>query len=293
MRADHGREFPVEFLADRFGVSVSGYYAWERRPAASPRRAAALDLSAKVLGLFTASGGVLGHRKIHHALTEAGLVVNRKTVAARMRELDLVPVPTRRAWKRAAARKRVVPDPVDRVERNFSTAVAAGTILVGDITYVRTDQGWLYVATVIDIASRHVLGWASSARADSGLITRALRKAIATGHIAAKAVFHTDHGVQYRSRRFRKFCNKHDIRRSMGKNYECWDNAVAESFFSKLKGERLDLVRLPTRAAAIWEVADYIRYFNTARPHQTLGYATPAATLDRLTRPATTTPVAA
>ena len=293
MKAEYGREFPIGFLADKFEVSVSGYYAWEKRPAVSPRKAAAWDLSAKVLGLFTASAGVAGHRKIHHQLAVAGTVVNRKTVAARMRELDLIPVPTRRAWKRAAARKRLVPDPIDRVERNFSTSVAPGTVLVGDITYVRTDQGWVYVATVIDLASRQVLGWAASARADSSLITRAMRKAITTGHVGQHAVFHTDHGAQYRSRRFRAFCKKHDIRQSMGKNYECWDNAVAESFFSKLKGERLDWVEFPTRSAAIWEVADYIHHFNTERPHQALGYNTPAATLNRLTQTSPTKPAAA
>lgn len=292
MIGDMKAEFGIEFLVARLGVSESGYHAWEARPAITPRKAAQWDLNAKVLGLFMDSGGVAGHRKIHHDLLEQGVVVGRKTVHARMRQLHLVPKQTVRAWKRAAARKRATPDPVDLVDRRFSTAVEPGTVLVGDMTYVHTKEGWLYVATVIDLASRTVIGWASSKRIDTGLAIRAMKNAIASGHVEPNAIFHTDHGVQYRSRRFRKFCRKNAIRQSMGSNFECWDNAVAESFFSKLKGERLDWVRFATRAAASHEVADYIRYFNTTRRHQTLGYATPAATLERLTRPAAT-PIAA
>lgn len=285
-------EFGVAFLAERFQVSVSGYYAWEARPAISPKKAAQWDLNAKVLGLFVESGGTAGHRKIHRELLEQGVVVDRKTIHARMRQQHLVPKQTVRAWKRSAARKRATPDPADLVDRNFSIAVEPGTVLVGDMTYVWTSEGWLYVATVIELASRTVIGWASSKRIDTALAIRAMRNAIASGHVTPDAIFHTDHGVQYRSRHFRKFCKKNTIRQSMGANFECWDNAVAESFFSKLKGERLDWHRYATRAAATHDVADYIRYFNTRRRHQTLGYATPAATLHRLTQPATT-PIAA
>ena len=284
-------EFGVAFVAGQLGVTVSGYYEWLKRPAVSPRKAAQWELSAKVLGRFVASGGIDGHRKIHAGLAAAGVVVNRKTVAARMHDLHLVPKPTVRAWKRAAARKRATSDPEDLVDRNFSNAVAPGSVLVGDITYIGTDQGWLYVATVIDLASRAVLGTASSKRIDTALIIRALKNAIDTGHVAKNAIFHSDHGTQYRSRRFRKYCKQHHVRRSMGRNFECWDNAVAESFFSKLKSERLDWLHFATRASAVWEVADYVRHFNTTRRHQTLGYATPQATLERLT--ATTIPVAA
>lgn len=286
-------EFGVEFLTAQFGVSVSGYYAWEARPALSPRKAAQWELSAKVLGRFVASGGVAGHRKIHADLADDGVVLDRKTVAARMRELHLVPKQTVRAWRRAAARARTSPDPIDLVERDFSTEIAPGSVLVGDITYVRTDEGWLYAATVIDLATRTVLGSASSKRIDTSLIIRALKRAIDTGHVAQNAIFHSDHGAQYRSRRFRKYCKQHAIRQSMGSNFECWDNAVAESFFSKLKSERLDWSRFTTRAAAAAEVADYVRHFNHNRRHQTLGYATPIATLERRTRPAAPTPAAA
>jgi len=270
-------EFPVDFLVARLGVSESGYYRWLSAPALSPRKAAQWDLSAKVLGRFVASDGVAGHRKIHADLLEAGIRVDRKTVGARMRELHLVPKQTVRAWKKAAARQRLAPDPADLVERSFSTSVAPGSVLVGDVTYVHTGQGWLYVATVIDLASRTVLGSASSKRIDTSLIIRALKNAIDTGHVAENAIFHTDHGANYRSRRFRKYCRTHDIRQSMGSKFECWDNAVAESFFSQLKQERLHAQKFATRAQAETAVREYVRYYNTWRPHGTIGGITPAA----------------
>lgn len=163
-------EFGVEFLAERLRVSVSGYYAWAGRSGLSARAAARWELNAQVLGLFVDSGGTAGHRKIQHVLAGRGTVVGRKTVHARMRDLHLVPKQTVRAWKRAAARKRFAPDPTDLVERNFSTVVAPGTVLVGDMTYVPTGEGWLYVATVIELASRAVIGWASSKRIDTGSV---------------------------------------------------------------------------------------------------------------------------
>jgi transposase InsO family protein len=115
------------------------------------------------------------------------------------------------------------------------------------------------------------------------LIIRALAMAIATGHVKPGAVFHSDHGVQYRSKRFENFCGRHGILRSMGAKLQCWDNAAAETFFSKLKTERLNWCTFVTRRAARTEVSDYIEHFNTARLHQTLGYATPAERLTTLT----------
>ena len=283
-------EFGIVYLCQRLQVSESGYHAWVSRPqsATTQRR---WELTAKVLGTFVESGRAAGHRKITATLrADHGTHVNRKTVLKVMRDLGVMPPAARAAYRRAAARARSAPDPADLVERRFD-AVAPGTVLVGDITYVPTAEGWLFVATVIDLATRSVLGWASGKRQTAELVVTALRRAIATGHLTPGAIFHTDHGTQYRSKRFTRFCGRHGIRRSMGKNFECWDNAVAESFFSKLKNERLRWIHFTTRHAATYEVADYIRYFNTRRRHQTLGYATPAETMTRLTRQ--TTPVAA
>lgn len=277
MRADFG----VEYLCGKFKVSVSGYYAWANRPVSAARERR-WELAAKVLQIFVDSGRAVGYRKITVELAASGIHVDGKTVLSVMQDLGIMSPAARAAFKKAAARAGTRPDPDDLLERRFDV-VEPGTVLVGDITYVPTSEGWLYVATVIDLASRMVLGWASGKRQNTTLIITALRRAIATGHVRPKAIFHSDHGSQYRSKRYAKYCGRHGIRRSMGKNFECWDNAVAESFFSKLKSEKLRWIRFTTRAHATREVAAYMRYFNTKRRHQTLGYATPAETLARLT----------
>jgi transposase InsO family protein len=215
-----------------------------------------------------------GHRKITASLRRGGIRVNRKTVAGIMRELGLVSPQAARQFRLAKRRARRGKDPADLLARNFSS-LRVGTVLVGDITYVPTKQGWLYVATVIDLASRSVLGHASGARMTTALIIKALRRARATGLVPAGAIFHSDHGAQYRSRQFARECGS-GIRQSMGAKFQCWDNAVAETFFSKLKTERLHWLNFTTRKAAALEVDDYIAHFNTTRLHQGLGYITPA-----------------
>ncbi|MFK4763131.1 IS3 family transposase [Microbacterium sp. ZW T5_45] len=280
MKAD----FSIVFLCARLKVSVSGFHAWRKRPV-SARAERRWQLSTKVLNVFVDSSRAAGHRKIAATLAaDFGVHANRKTVLAIMRDLGIMPPAARAAFRRAAARARTTPDPGDLLERRFQDTVEPGTVLVGDITYVSTGQGWLYVATAIDLATRTVLGWASSKRQTAALVITALSRAIATGHVRPGAIFHSDHGTQYRSRRFMMFCARAGIRRSMGKNFECWDNAVAESFFSKLKNERLRWHRFTSRHAATREVADYIRYFNDRRRHQALGYATPAEAMAHLTR---------
>jgi putative transposase len=288
-------DFPVSYLCIKLGVSPAGYYAWRGRPI-SLREQRRWSLSARVLGLFVASERADGHRKITASLHAEQIGVNRKTVAEIMQDLGIMPPSAEAAFRKAAARARVSEDPRDLLERDFSSHLKPGAATVGDITYVATSQGWVFVATVIDLASRKVLGWAAGKRQTAELVIRAMRNAIATGLVKEGSIFHTDHGSQYRSKRFAKFCATHGIQRSMGRRYECWDNAVAESFFSKMKGERLNWMKFLTRQAAIHEVARYIRYFNTQRRHQTLGYSTPDQTLARLTSlatPATTSPVAA
>lgn len=280
MKAD----FPVSYLCDRFEVSESGFHAWRARPQSASRRRWSVVL-AKTLGAFIDAGRADGHRKITATLAaDHDLRVDRKTVLKAMRALGLMPPAARAAYRRSAARARVVPDPPDLVDRRFEITIP-GTVLVGDITYVPTTEGWLYVATVIDLATRMVLGHATGKRQTAELVVTALRRAIRTGIVAAGAIFHSDHGAQYRSRRFTRFCGKHAIRRSMGARFECWDNAVAESFFSKLKNERLRWLSFTTRQAAAWEIRDYIEHFNHKRRHQALGYTTPAQTMTRLTAP--------
>lgn len=269
-------EFPISYLCGRFKVRESGFYAWRKRPV-SDQEIARGELDLKVLAVFRESDRSIGYRKTTAVLArDHGLVVDPKTVLASRRRMQLMPPAADAAFRRHQARQRMETDPPDLLNRRFAPERwRPGEALVGDITYVRTGQGWLYVATVIDLATRKVLGWASGRRQTAKLIVTAMRRAISTGLVLTGAIFHSDHGTQYRSKRYAKFCGKHAIVRSMGANFECWDNAVAESFFSRLKNERTNWVQFNTRGEAIREIAHYIRFWNTKRRHETLGYATP------------------
>lgn len=274
----------MSYLCRKFGVSRSTFYEWVNR-VASPSESRYEVLTGQVIMAFAKSNGVAGYRKVTAALAREGFQADRKTVAGIMSELGLISPAAKRAFRVANRRSKRTLDPVDLLLRDFSS-LAPGTIMVGDITYVRTHEGWLYVATVIDLASRSVLGHASGATMTTRLIVRAMQMAIDTGHVRPGAIFHSDHGVQYRSKQFGRFCGKNGIRQSMGAKMECWDNAAAETFFSKLKGERLNWLTFTTRRAAASEVDSYIVHFNTARLHQALNYATPQEKLAELTRTA-------
>jgi putative transposase len=273
-------EFPVTYLCQKLQVSTSAFYDWSvsHTTATNARRE---ELTALVIIQFALSKNASGYRKVTAAIRKSGTIVNRKTVAGIMAELGLMSPAAGRAFTRAKARAARTKDPIDLLNRDFSSLVP-GSILVGDITFVPTVQGWLYVATVIDLATRLVLGYATSNRQTTRLIVRAMTAARTSGLLAPGTVFHSDHGSQYRSKQFANYCRRAGIHRSMGARMQCWDNAVAESFFSKMKTERLDWLKFLTRDAADAEVADYIEHFNNDRLHQTWDYLTPAEKLDEL-----------
>lgn len=274
-------DFPISYLCRRLGVSKSGFYDWSHHVTAPAHRRHE-DLTGQVMIAFAESKGAAGYRKVTAALNRARVPVNRKTVAGIMHDLGLISPAAERAFKIRYQRASRLADPVDLLLRDF-TSLSVGTILVGDITYIHTQEGWLYLATVIDLASRSVLGHATGARMTTQLITRAMNMALETGHVKPGAVFHSDHGVQYRSKRFTKYCGRHGIIRSMGARMQCWDNAAAETFFSKLKSESLNWQTFTTRRKARAEVIDYVHHFNNVRLHQTLGYSTPTERLIKLT----------
>lgn len=269
-------EFPVSFMCAQLGVSRSAYYEWTRP---SPSQQAWTELVLQVEDVFASTGCVDGYRKVAAMLRRRGIVRDPKTIARLMRTHGMVGHVARRQFARAQQRQNRPADPPDLLGRAFVSA-EPGEVLVSDITYVATGQGWLFVAVVIDVATRMVLGHASGKSQTAALVIRAFNGARATGLIAPDAIFHSDHGVQYRSRAFAQACG-HRIRRSMGARYECWDNAVAESFFSKLKAERLDRVAFLTRRDAAAAVDDYIAHFNNHRLHQSLNYDTPAERLSK------------
>ena len=169
--------------------------------------------------------------------------------------------------------------PRDVIARDFTSSIP-GTRLVGDITYLRTGEGWLYLATVIDLATRMVVGWCTDDNMRTPLIEKALEMARLNGHVKPQAVFHSGRGNQYASSGFSTYCTTIDVTRSVGKTGVCWDNSVAESFFATLKNEMYYRYRFTSRARARFAVAKYIEvFYNRKRAHSSIGYLTPSEKL--------------
>jgi transposase InsO family protein len=273
--------YPVTMMARLLKIARSGYYRWVKRKDAAPcagagRRAA---LKAEVKRVWLASHKRYGARRVHAELAAKGQAVSLWLVRKLMRELGIEGVQPRRS------RRTTVPDPgapkrLDLVGRDFNRPVP-GTFLVGDITYLRTGQGWLYLATVIDLTTRMVVGWQMADHMRASLVCGALRMAHQAGRVAGNAVFHSDRGSVYTSAEFAGCAARLDVRLSVGRTGSCHDNAVAESWFSMLKNEMYDLRDFPTRARARAAVAEYIEvFYNRQRRHSTLGYRTPAQAMD-------------
>jgi putative transposase len=269
--------YKIAWMCRLLGVPRSSFYAWRNR-AETATAARRRDLSMLVKAAFETGRGAYGCRRVTAQLNRGGHPCSVGLVAAVMRELGL------RACQPRAYKRTTVPgeEPVtspDLIGRDF-TAAAPGQRLVGDITYLKTGEGWLYLATVIDLATRMVTGWQLAEHMRTSLITGALQMAITHGHVRPGAVFHSDRGTQYTSAEFARFCQAHEVRASVGKTGVCWDNAAAESFFGVLKNEMYYRQDFPNRARARFAVADYIEvFYNRRRLHSTLGYRTPLEAL--------------
>ena len=269
--------YPIAFMCRLLRVPRSSFYAWANR-VETPTQARRRTLAAAITAEFAASRQTSGCRRITAALNRAGIECSVGLVADLMRELGLAAVQPR-AYKRTTVRGNAPVAAPDLLERDF-TADAPGQRLVGDITYRRTGEGWLYLATVIDLATRMVVGWQTAAHMRTSLVIDAVTMARKHGRIRAGAVFHSDRGCQYTSAEFRQFCDRIKVRSSVGRTGVCWDNAAAESFFATLKNEMYYRQRFPTRARARFAVAEYIEvFYNRQRLHSTLGYRTPAEAL--------------
>lgn len=225
-------------------VPRSTFYAWRGRvetPTASRRR----GLREQVRRVFDTSRQTYGCRRVAAQLNRDGIEVSDGTVAGIMRELRSCAVQPR-AYKRTTIAGEVAAIP-DLIDRNF-TAQVPGARLVGDITYLRTSEGWLHLATVIDLATRMVVGWQTASHMRTSLIVDALQMAVTGGHVRTDAVFHSDRGSQYTSTRIAEFAESKDVRTSVGRTGACWDNAAAEPFFATLKNEMYYRRTFGTRA---------------------------------------------
>lgn len=269
---------PVARMCQALGVSRSGYYDWAGAvPSARAVRRA--KLVEHVKAAFTLGRGAYGVRRVHAVLARSDdpqvAGVSLDLVRVLMRENDLHAC-QRRAYRVTTIRDRDgEPAIVDHVEGDFS-ADAPGAKLVGDITYVATWSGWLYLATVIDCHTKAVVGWSMADHLRTDLVCDAITMAAANSALLPGAVFHSDRGTQYTSAQFAAHLAKHNITASMGRTGVCWDNAAAESFFGTIKNELIHRTVFPTRAAARTAIAEYIEvFYNRVRLHSSLGYRTP------------------
>lgn len=266
-------KYPVVKMCKWLQVSTSGFYEWLKRPlSATAERREYLKLL--INKAFTDSDGTYGYRRIHAQLARWGELCTPELVRGLLRELGLVACQPR-PWRHSLTEAGPAGPIPDLVARDF-TADRPGEKMVGDITYIPTWEGWLYLATVIDCHTKAVIGWAMADHYKTPLINDALTMAVRNNSIASKAVFHSDRGSNYTSEEYGRLLSHNDIRQSVGRTGICYDNALAESFFAALKNERVHRTQYPTREHARKDIARYIEFrYNTKRLHSALGYRTP------------------
>jgi len=263
----------IERMCRWLRVSKSGYYEWLNRPPSVTAQRREL-LKIKIQALFEAFDGTYGYRRLHAELVRGGEQVGLELVRQLMRELGLVACQPR-PWRTTTIQGGEQTAVPDLVGRDF-TADAPGRKLVGDITYIRTWAGWLYLATVIDCFNREVIGYAMADHMRTSLVADALAMAARNHRLAVDCVFHSDRGTQYTSTDFGAKLAALQMRQSLGRTGCCYDNALAESFFAALKNERVHRTVYPARNKAKQDIAHYIEiFYNRQRLHSTLGYRTP------------------
>jgi transposase InsO family protein len=267
----------VKRTCELLKVSRTAYYA-RRTATPGPRAQRDTELTEQITTVHKQSRGTYGAPRIHAVLQREGAGCGRRRVARLMRQAGLTGKHRRRRHR------TTIPDPhaptrPDLVLRDFQPdASALDTRWCGDITYIATREGWLYLATVIDIASRRVVGWATADHLRAELVADALRTACRTRRPTGPVIFHSDRGCQYTSRELATLAGEFGVRLSVGRTRQCWDNALAESFFSTLKNELLgDSRPWPSRAAAHAAIFEWIEsWYNLHRLHSSLGYRSPA-----------------
>jgi transposase InsO family protein len=266
-------DFPVRVLCRALGVSPSGYYAAQHR-GPSPRAVTDAALMRRVQVLHAEHRRVYGRPRLQRVLRDAGIRIGDRRLRRLMR-LGGVRAHGRRRYHVTTDSAHQAPVAGNHLARAFAVA-RPNRVGAGDITALWTDEGWLYLAVLLDLASRRVVGWAAAATLETVLPLAALQQALTRRRIRPGLLHHSDRGVQYASARYQAVLQRHRLQVSMSRRGNCWDNSVAESFFSTLKTE-LHPATWPTRAEAHAAVADYIeRFYNTRRLHSTLNYRSPA-----------------
>jgi transposase InsO family protein len=266
--------YPVVVLCAVLGVSRSGFYAWQRRPPSARSRGDA-RLGAEIAATYARSQKRYGSPRIHRALRKRGLRVGKKRVARLMRETSLI-ARAKRRFRRTTDSRHTHPIAPNLLARNF-TCDAPNQTWVGDVTYIATRTGWAYLAVILDLFSRRVVGWAIRDTNDTELALTALRHAVQTrGGVPKGLVHHTDRGSPYASDDYRRALGDFGMRASMSRKGDCWDNAVAESFFATLRAELVRGHVYRSLEAAEDAIGLYIEsFYNLERLHSTLDYVSP------------------
>jgi transposase InsO family protein len=264
----------VKRACELLKVSRAAFYAHLAGP--SRHDQADAGLASEIQAVHEESRGRYGAPRVHAELRRRGRRHGRKRVARLMRQAGLAGRAAKR-WKKTTIADPAAAARADRIRRDFTAdASQLNSRWCGDITYIRTWEGWLFLATVIDIASRRVVGYAMADHLRTELIFAALGNAVAARDPDPGVIFHSDRGCQYTSTEFAGLADDYQIVLSLGRTGQCWDNALAESFFASLKGELIDTRPWPTRAAARRATVEYIGWYNGTRLHSTLGYLSPA-----------------
>ena len=272
--AKHRGIWPIGWLCEALGVSRSGFYAWLSRPP-SRRARADEELSGKVRASFLASDRTYGARRVWHDLLAEGVFCGRHRIERLMRLHALRARPRRRRLPSDVGVRQPAAVAPNVLDRSFE-APAPNRKWIADFTYIWTAEGWLYVAVVIDLFSRCVVGWSMNASMRAQLVTDALIMAIWRRGKPDALLHHSDQGSQYTSEQFQRLLVDHGVICSMSRSGNVWDNAAMESFFSSLKTERAKRKTYRTRDEAKADVFDYIeRFYNPKRRHSTLGYLSP------------------
>jgi transposase InsO family protein len=257
-------------------VSKAGYYAWRDR-APSLHEKTDQQLLTRIKVHHAASSKTYGSPRIHAKLRGEGISIGRKRVA-RIMKAGGVDVRVRRRFRVTTNSKHRHPIARNILKRRFSVKAvkAVDRVWASDITYIETQEGWLYLAVVLDLGSRRVIGWSMSHRMTEDLVLDALRMALLWRKPARGMLHHSDRGSQYAGRAYRRLLRDHGIRCSMSRKGDCWDNAVVESFNATIKTELIHRVKWTTREEVRAAIYSYIEiWYNTQRLHSTLGYRTP------------------
>jgi transposase InsO family protein len=271
--ANHAQQFSVQGMCQALGLPRSGYYAWKRRPVSTRAQANAALLD-KVREAFSVSRSTYGSLRIRRYWLKRGYCYSRHRIARLMQRAQLIPVRLLKWHPQTTRQRRGARTTPNLLNQNFQ-ASEPNQKWVGDITYIDTAEGWLYLAILLDLYSRRVVGWAIADRIDGQLVERAWRMAVTNRHPPAHLLHHSDRGSQYTAEAYLQLLEQAGCQISMSRTGNCYDNAVMESFYATLKGE-CALTQFASKAEARSAIFEYIEiWYNRQRLHSALGYRSP------------------